>query len=170
MSCCFLDALYFKHLKHYSFSWENNISEQNKGVAVPFTHLKTKERFFIDEKAQLDSVNEDLPAFSFELSYQKQAKRKKGWLFDPKKRHLFTLLWRLFIPMPLKSLPPAKELWSIVGCSSNIFVSLGWKKTIFNPKKEGYLVYPKDNKAEQPLNLILKLDHLFDIGIAKKLV
>ena len=36
-------------------------------------------------------------------------------------------------------------------------------------KSEGYLFHSKSNKAETPLNLILKLDWLIREGIAKRL-
>tara|TARA_E500000318_G_C3552484_1_gene209536 strand:- start:1588 stop:1719 length:132 start_codon:yes stop_codon:yes gene_type:complete len=37
-------------------------------------------------------------------------------------------------------------------------------------KYEGYLFFSTKNKAEKPINLILKLEYLERIGIAKRLV
>ena len=39
-----------------------------------------------------------------------------------------------------------------------------------HPKKEGYLFFSTQNKAEKPINLILKLEFLDKIGVAKRLV
>ncbi|MEC8832938.1 MAG: hypothetical protein VX772_11305 [Bacteroidota bacterium] len=39
-----------------------------------------------------------------------------------------------------------------------------------HPKTEGYLFFSTKNIAEKPVNLILKLDYLERIGVAKKLV
>ena len=180
----FLDNLYSNHLKQYSFSREHNISEQHKGVDVIFTRLKTEERFFVDEKAQLDYVNEDLPTFAFELFYEKKKIKKQGWLFDPNKKTQFyalvtaiysdapqiftsckiTLVNRRLLLAHLKGLGLREDDFPIPEKHG--------KKAIeqLHPKKEGYLFYSRNNKAEKPLNLILKLDYLLDIGVAKRLV
>ena len=37
-------------------------------------------------------------------------------------------------------------------------------------KTEGYLFFSRHNKAEKPINLVLKLDFLIENGLAKRLV
>ena len=85
----FLDAYYKKHLKHYAFERVHDSQQQMWGVDLILVHNTSQKRFLIDEKAQLDYINEDLPTFAFELVYQKDGEVKKGWLFDAKKKTEF---------------------------------------------------------------------------------
>lgn len=180
----FLDALYDRHLTHYTHHREKNLSEQHSGVDVVFTHLTSGQRYFIDEKAQLDYINEDLPTFAFELSYLKQSKRKKGWLFDPnKKTQFYALVTGIFSDAPncftaAKITLVNRQL--LIHHLGRLHISedtIGLPKlhgrhllSGLDPNTEGYLFLSKKNKAEAPLNLILRLDYLIAIGVAKRLV
>ena len=97
----FLDEQYHKHLKNYRFAREKTLSKQHRGIDVVFTHRITHKSFLIDEKAQLDYLNEDLPTFAFELSYLKNRERKKGWLFDTyKKTQFYALITAIYTDVP----------------------------------------------------------------------
>ncbi len=87
-----LDVYYQKHLIHYHTKRVHDLESQLAGVDVVFIHKKNKEQFYIDEKAQLDYVNDDLPTFAFELGYYKKDIFKEGWLIRPKENHRFLCL------------------------------------------------------------------------------
>ena len=180
----FLDKQYTKYLKNYSFCRETDLSQQHLGVDIRFTHIASGKTFLIDEKAQLDYLNDDLPTFAFELSYQKKDVRKTGWLFDfNKKTQFYALVTAIYSDAP-KTFTSVKitlvnrelliQFLTNIGFNKGSFVlpKLHGKQILkqLNPKTEGYLFYSKDNKAEQPLNLILRLDFLLTKGVAKRLV
>ncbi len=181
-----LDAYYQKYLNHYHFERIDDLGRQMEGIDVVFTHKKTKKTFFIDEKAQLDYVNEDLPTFAFELSYEKNGSLKMGWLFDPAKKTRFyalvtsiyaygsdaytsckiTFVNREKLIFFLKSRKISqKTLENSIGKSQNKKIKIDG----LHDQSEGYLYFSKLNKAEKPVNLILKLDFLTAMGIAKRL-
>mgnify|MGYP000627733364 CR=1 FL=1 len=54
--------------------------------------------------------------------------------------------------------------------SENQNVHGKWILEKLNSKAEGYLFFSTQNKAEKPVNLVLKLDYLERFGVAKKLV
>ncbi len=184
-----LDAYYSGHLKNYDFERISDKKQQILGVDVNFIHNKTKRIYSIDEKAQLDYLNEDLPTFAFEISYQKSGVQKEGWLFDNSKiTDFYSLITGIY----------ADELSRFLFCKITLvnrekLVSLLKQKNItkemlleavrasglqhgkiivdgLDQKNEGYLFYSKSNKAEQPINLILKLDWLLEMNLAKRLV
>jgi len=180
----FLDELYTKHLKYYSFRREANIVKQREGIDLVFTHKGTKETYFVDEKAQLDYLNEDLPTFAFELLYQKREILRKGWLFDTRKKtQFYALVTGIYSDAP-NTYTSAKITMVNRQLLLHRLVQLGvseqkvalpnnhGKQVLpqLNPDEEGYLFLSKKNKAEQPLNLVLRLDFLFMMGVAKRLV
>ncbi len=180
----FLDSLYNRYLKHYSFKRIDTISEQYRGVDAIFTHHKTNDVYYIDEKAQLDYVNDDLPTFAFEISFQKDGKRKNGWLFDSKKKtQFYSLITAIYSDAP-KTFTSAKitlvnrqllldHLSQRGICNDTIKIpKTHGKQSIpqLNSKDEGYLFFSKKNKAEEPLNLVLYLDFLIEKGVAKRLI
>ncbi|MAU27476.1 MAG: hypothetical protein CMH48_05440 [Muricauda sp.] len=184
-----LDGCYQKHLRHYDFIRVHDVKRQRQGVDVIFRNKKTGKEYFIDEKAQLDYINEDLPTFAFELLYVKDGGQKQGWFFDKsKKTDFYALATAIFSDeaglytsckitlvnrQKLISLLVEKGL-SQHSLRSNFadFTKNHGKSTVaqLNEKTEGYLYFSKLNKAERPLNLILKLDFLKDNGLAKRLV
>jgi hypothetical protein len=154
-----------------------------------FTHKQTKVIFNIDEKAQLDYINEDLPIFAFELGYYKKNRYEEGWLFDHHKKTDFyslataiyedesniftsckvTLVNRKMLLAFLNKKAKSKKILTDY-CDSNIEHQGKLKIKELNTKYEGYFYFSKNNKSEKPINLILKLEFLIDLGIAKRLV
>ena len=87
-----MDSYYRNHLKLYGFERVKNLEQQLEGIDLILKNKKTGEAFFVDEKAQLDYVNESLPTFAFEILYRKNEIEKLGWLLDAKKRTQFYAL------------------------------------------------------------------------------
>lgn len=145
--------------------------------------------FYVDEKAQLDYVNESLPTFAFELSYHKNGYQKRGWLFDiSKKTHFYALVTSIFSDEEkmftscnitfvnrkklighLENLRLTEEhLTKVIRNNAQTNGKLILES--LHPKKEGFLFFSTSNKAEKPINLVLRLEFLVEIGIAKRLV
>ena len=181
-----LDAYYSKGLRHYYFERVQSLQEQLRGVDVIFKHRKTKETFLVDEKAQLDYINEDLPTFAFELHYLKNGVLKEGWLFDSaKKTDFYALVTAIYEDEPDKytsckvtfvNRSKLVAFLEAMGVTKNSLLDYYQNGTVphgkmeiqeLNPKKAGYLYHSKNNKSEQPFNLVLKLDYLLSNGIAK---
>ncbi|GMN10009.1 hypothetical protein MTsPCn9_15760 [Croceitalea sp. MTPC9] len=183
-----LDSYYKSNLKHYTFERITDIKQQYKGVDLIFKHMESGASFYIDEKAQLDYINEDLPTFAFELCYLKNGEEKRGWLFDEKKiTNFYSLITAIYSDEPNSytsckiTLVNRKRLIEFLlkrgidkkSISENIFLRVkkhGKHKILgLDDKKEGYLFFSKQNKNEQPINLILRLDFLIQHKIAKRL-
>lgn len=184
-----LDAYYRKYLKHYHFKRISNLKQQLQGIDLILTHKVSKKEFLIDEKAQLDYLNNDLPTFAFELQYQKKGAIKQGWLFDThKKTYFYALATAIYSDEPniyasckitwvnRKKLISFLENRAITENSLKYFVKNAIEKQGkvilegLDAKTEGYLYYSTQNKAEKPINLILKLGFLVENGLAKRLV
>lgn len=184
-----LDSYYNKYLKNYNFKRVNDLKSQLKGIDLIFTSKENGQRFFVDEKAQLDYINEDLPTFAFELSYFKNEQPKKGWLFDADKvTDFYALITGIYADEPqqftsckITFVNRAKLIRFLndLGLTETFLLKtmqttsdFHGKKKIqgLNQKNEGYLFFSRFNKAEKPVNLILKLDFLIANGIAKRLV
>ena len=184
-----LDSYYQKHLKQYCFERISNLKKQLQGIDLILKNSISGKRFFVDEKAQLDYVNESLPTFAFELFYQKEGIQKQGWLFDASKKTQFYALItsiysdedNVFTSCNITFVNREKLIQHLdgVGLSQKGLEQIISKKqnkhgklTLeqLNPKSEGYLFFSTKNKAEKPINLILKLDYLERIGVTKKLV
>ncbi|MBO0321025.1 hypothetical protein J0X14_01860 [Muricauda sp. CAU 1633] len=184
-----LDFYYKKYLKQYFFERFLDLKQQLLGIDLILTNKKTGLVYVVDEKAQLDYINETLPTFAFELFYSKNGVEKQGWLFDAsKKTHFYALVTSIFsdeeehftscnitfvnrekLIQHLTGLGLDQERFQkIVAEHKGHHGKLGLEK--LHPWHEGYLFFSTQNKAEQPINLILKLDYLIDIGIAKRLV
>jgi len=184
-----LDSYYQKHLKQYCFERISNLKKQLQGIDLILKDNISGKRFFVDEKAQLDYVNESLPTFAFELMYLKNTVQKQGWLFDvSKKTQFYALITSIYsdeddvftscnitfvnrekLILRLNEMGLSqKGLEQIISKNQNKHGKLTLEQ--LNPKSEGYLFFSTKNKAEKPVNLILKLDYLERIGVAKKLV
>ncbi|MBO0342049.1 MAG: hypothetical protein VX798_02150 [Bacteroidota bacterium] len=184
-----LDFYYQKYLKHYTFERVSYIKKQLQGIDLILKNVSTGKRFYLDEKAQLDYINESLPTFAFELLYQKNGIQKQGWLFDnSKKTHFYALVTSIF----------SDEAKKFTSCNITIVnrekliqhldkkgLSQTYLERIITENKglngklnldkldarnEGYLFFSSNNKIEKPVNLILRLDYLQRIGVAKRLV
>lgn len=184
-----LDAYYQKHLKHYDFERIHDMKRQMQGIDVILKHKTNGKTFFVDEKAQLDYINEELPTFAFELSYEKKGVLKKGWLFDTAKETQFYALVtaiysdepNIFTSCKITLVNREKLLGFLKTKNINIATlknavsksaSQNGKIKIeqLNHRTEGYLFLSRKNKAEKPTNLILKLEFLIEKGIAKRLI
>lgn len=84
-----LDYYYQKHLKHYTFERVSQLKQQLQGIDLILKDRQSGKQFYLDEKAQMDYINESLPTFAFELFYQKDGVKKQGWLFDASKKNSF---------------------------------------------------------------------------------
>ena len=183
-----LDQYYAKNLVYYNFKRIYDRKRQFEGVDLLFTHKETGLSYAIDEKAQLDYINEDLPTFAFELSYTKRNILKKGWFYDPsKKTEFYALITGIYTDAPnaftsckitlvnraklinyLKSIGITElYLKNVVNNNEKGHGKLKLKE--LDHRTEGYLYRSSNNKAEQPINLVLKLSFLLQNGLAKRL-
>lgn len=184
-----LDRCYNVHLRHYNFERVHDKQRQFAGIDLILTHKETSLSYFVDEKAQLDYINDDLPTFAFELSYQKAGVIKKGWLYDAnKKTEFYSLITAIYADAPnmftsckitlvnRKKLINALSqkgidetlLTRYVDSSETAHGKL--KLTEMNHRTEGYLYVSSKNKSEKPANLVLRLDFLLQNGLAKRLI
>ncbi len=185
----FLDEQYQKYLKHYSFERVSNLQEQFLGVDLVFTHKQKGTFYHIDEKAQLDYLNENLPTFAFEVFYERNSEQKGGWFLDSKKKtdfySLVTGIYRdekdKFTSCNIIFVNRKKLLDFLMsrGLSQERIVQLARSQPNYHgkmelqslsPHSEGYLFFSRKNKAEKPVNLVLKLGFLIRIGVGKRLV
>lgn len=183
-----LNQYYAKNLKHYNFNRVHDRKRQLEGIDLVFTHKETGLSYTIDEKAQLDYINEDLPTFAFELSYVKKSILKKGWFYDSSKKTAFyALITGIFADAPNAftscKITLVNRAKLIAYLNSKGVTELYLKSVINNhdtghgklkldeldPKTEGYIYLSSNNKAEQPINLILRLSFLLQNGLAKRL-
>lgn len=180
-----LDAYYKSELKNYSFERITDTKQQYQGIDLIFSDNKSGFQYYIDEKAQLDYINEDLPTFAFELSYLKNGKKKKGWLFDKNKRtDFYSLITAIYSDEPncytsckITLVNRAKLLAFLNKRDLNNNILFAKPKQHgkhiikeLREKDEGYLYFSKTTKAEQPINLILRLEFLIKNRLAKRLV
>ena len=185
----FLDDCYTKGLENYTFERIYDVKRQLSGIDLLFTHHQNGAVYAIDEKAQLDYINEALPTFAFELQYEKYGVLKNGWLFDTKKKtefySLITSIYsdepKVFTSCKITFVNRAKLLQflgerNITEKSLQNYIN---KKAAhrpkleiaeLNPRTEGYLYFSTQNKAEKPINLILKLDFLIENGVAQRFI
>lgn len=185
----FLDLIYDKHLKHYSFQRIQDLKEQFQGIDLILMNKDSQKTYYVDEKAQLDYLNDDLPTFAFELNYLKRGEVKKGWFFDAtKKTDFYSLITAIYSDEPNKFtsckvtfvnrnklicflISRQITLEFLENTAEKSEIKHGKIKiSELDYKKEGYLFLSNLNKAEKPLNLILKLDFLIENGLAKRLI
>ncbi|MBD0779739.1 hypothetical protein HPE56_18210 [Maribacter sp. ANRC-HE7] len=184
-----LDSMYHNHLKNYGFKRISDLNLQHRGVDLILIQKNTQKTFFVDEKAQLDYVNDDLPTFAFEINYQKNGKIKPGWLYDPsKKTDFYALVTAIYADEPqtytsckitFVNRPKLIDLLTTRKLTQNR-LEIYWEKahgkhgkfkiSELDSHSEGYLYASTQNKAEKPFNLILKLDFLMENGVAKRFV
>ncbi len=184
-----MDSYYQKHLKKYAFERISNRRQQLQGIDLVLKDKFSDAFYYVDEKAQLDYVNESLPTFAFELFYEKEGAKKQGWLFDvSKKTHFYALVTSIFsdvdkvftscnitlvnrekLILHLSTLGLTREFFEqSVQDNRDVHGKFILKKLC--PKKQGCLYFSTQNKAEKPINLILRLSYLEQIGVAKRLV
>lgn len=190
----YLDTVYPKLFDktHYSVKRINNLGLQHKGVDLLLENAKNK--FYVDEKAQLDYLNVSLKTFAFELSYLKFGGWREGWLFDNKKiTEIYFLITEIKVVNPeniyqgIQSLKITgiyrsrllKHLEKI-GLTKDRLLEiekelrnsgLGGRTDIkeLNSKIEGNVNLTL-GKSEKPINLVLKLDYLIKHQIGAILI
>ncbi|WP_298793353.1 hypothetical protein [uncultured Allomuricauda sp.] len=184
-----LDSYYQKNLKFYDFERTQHLKQQLDGIDLVLKNKTTQQVHFVDEKAQLDYINESLPTFAFELLYQKNGAEKPGWLFDKKKQtHFYALATNIFsdekgiyTSCNVTFVNRQKLISYLIERGLTLHLlqktisankSLHGKLVMDNldPKTEGYLFFSRKNKAENPINLVLRLEFLLKIGVGKQLV
>ena len=183
-----LDSYYRKHLKFYDFERVHGLEQQLSGVDLILTRKKTGETFFVDEKAQLDYLNKNLPTFAFELFYTKNDALKPGWLFDTQKTtQMYALVTNIqkesdtFAACSITFVNRQKLLSFLAEKGSNeVFLRNRVLKHLefhgkmelpgLDLRKEGHVHFSSNNKAEQPINLVFQLAFLKEIGVAKKFI
>lgn len=189
----FMDEKYVQltENKDYEISRVSDSKLQKQGDNL-IRHQQNKE-LYIDEKAQLDYLNRTLATFAFEISYEKKDNIKVGWFIDDEK---LTDIYFLISSIRCKD---TQDLSTISACNLIIVDRkklLAWLTTKelglerirelsnalrekashgridtekLNSSTEGYFYFSKENKAEKPINLILRLDNLVELGMAVKL-
>jgi len=184
----FLDEIYEK--LSLSFIRISEPELQNKGVDVIIEHRGRK--FYIDEKAQLDYLGHSLPTFTFEISYLKNNRWKKGWLYDENKitDHYFLITDIILNTDKIENGFKSCSITSVNAKKLRAYLEktgLDWKllsnldgeirqsdqqKNIplhsLKEREEGCL-YFSAQKDEKPLNLKLYLKWLITIKVAKKI-
>ena len=187
----YLDKLYTG--KGIDFNRVSDINKQHQGIDI-IIQIKAEE-YLIDEKAQLHYLNKDLPTFTFELSYFKNDRLKKGWLFDEKKlTQYYFLITGIFLKKGKTKLSNSNDIdkIKITSVNRNKLIEhlssinldeeklIGYDKELrktdsfgkntvpeLNPNSEG-LIFLTKQLIEKPMNLQLRLEYLIKTKVAKK--
>jgi hypothetical protein len=188
----FLDKIYPTVLQGYQIERINNIENQYQGIDLILT--KEGKNHYIDEKAQLDYLNNELPTFAFEISYLKNGIEKFGWLFDKTKlTQKYFLITGIYLNNP-KNINEGFKDCNIISVDRIKLLNLLESKNLdfnsttkinsrirsskeekgieikeLNKNTEGRFYYSKSNKSEQPINLVLYIDFLIKSNVAKKI-
>ena len=188
----YLDNIY--RSKKLEFERVFDLDRQMQGIDV-IIQLNSND-YIIDEKSQLHYINNDLPTFTFELSYlNKYQELKKGWLFDSSK---LTQYYFLVTGIYLKE--SKTKLESFVDIDKLKITSVNRIKLINHLNKIGLsedtlheydiafrsnnsygkniiselddkingVIYFTEHLSEKPINLQLRLQYLIDCKVAKK--
>ena len=185
----YLDSVYNKI--PLALKRNNDMNLQYKGVDLIFNN---KSKIYIDEKAQLDYLNADLPTFTFELSYLKRSEIKMGWFLDTSKITDYYFLITDIRTNNKGSISKGITHCKITSVNRQKLILLldeigltykrlslydqsiraknsKVKKTVINElyeKSQGCLVY-SEHLEEKPINLMLRLDFLIKNNVAKKI-
>lgn len=188
----FLDDIYPTIIEGYQIERISDIEQQHRGIDLIIS--RDGQNYFIDEKAQLDYLNKELPTFAFEISYLKNSKENFGWLYDKTKQtHKYFLITGIFLNNPedinegfqkciITSVDRVKliallklkglDIETITKYNDNIRSGTAEKNVNINELNsysEGRFYYSKSNKSEQPINLVLYLDFLIRSKVAKRI-
>ena len=189
----YLDIVYKERLAGFKVQRIYEPKLQQKGVDLIITGDGARE-YLIDEKAQLDYLDNDLPTFAFEISYLKDGMQRLGWLLDgTKKTERYFLITSIHLNYPgyfesgfkscritsvdrykLIKMLEGKGLYyeRILEIDQQIRSGKNEQTipvTELDHKKEGKFYFSRSNKVEQPINIVLRLDHLIELGIGKVL-
>jgi len=169
----------------------NDITEQHKGIDLIYTHDTTGVKVKIDEKAQLNYIDQHLDTFVFEISYLKKKEWRKGWFYDEKKEtEKYFLITSIkssceneFEDFRLISVDRKKlqDHLAGLGLSENKIMEYekmfradtnqykGEQSVPELPKELGSFHNSFYNLDEGPINLKLRLSTLLKKGLAKEL-
>lgn len=185
----FLDLIYDKLNLNLQRISDSNL--QYRGVDL--IYAQGEKDLYIDEKAQLNYLNKDLPTFTFELSYLKENVLRQGWLFDEEKQtDYYFLVTGIFLNgTDLKDFKNIKSC-KITSVNRNKLIEhlslLGLTRAKLEfydreirtdqqfgqhlieeiASKNGSL-YFTEYLLEKPINLKLKLQYLLNTNIAKRI-
>ena len=189
----YLDKIYSEIFDSTKFNVTRvrDYHKQNSGIDIVINHLKSSQKFYIDEKAQLDYINQDLPTFAFETSYLKHGELKQGWLFDEDKITDYYFLITSILcngqgissgikSVKIHSIDRMKFIQLLKGKGLTRSVIKRYDNQIrkseqngsiaikeLNHLSEGKFYYSKAKKIESPINLVMKLSYLTKMGVAK---
>lgn len=189
----YLDGVYPNIFNGFAIKRKADLESQHRGIDIVIS--KNDKSYFIDEKAQLDYLDIDLPTFAFEISYIKDGVQKLGWLYDETKlTNKYFLITAIYLNEP-NNLKKGFKSCKITSVDRNKLINLlNSKKLSFSRVNdlnnqirnsnneggirldeldyysEGKLFFSKSNKSEQPINLVLKLDFLINCGVAKRVI
>ena len=187
----YLDGIYSDTLKDFNIERISDIDLQHRGVDIIIS--RSGNNYHIDEKAQLDYTGHDLPTFAFEITYLKHGEQKLGWLFDAHKvTDKYFVITGIFLNTPndfnkgfksckITSVDRTRlvRLLSTKGLEIQRILEINQELRSgsregsiavkeLDSRSEGNFYFSKSNKAEQPINIVLKLDYLIKNGVAKK--
>lgn len=185
----FLDAVYQKLNLNFQRITDTNF--QYKGIDLIYP--QEGKDLYIDEKAQLNYLNKDLPTFTFELSYLKDNVLKQGWLFDAEKQtDYYFLVTAIYLDgndlrnrnniktckITSVNRPKLVEHLRLLGLTRAKleFYNQELRKEqqfgqhlIEEIDPENGALHFTEYLAEKPINLKLKLEYLLDAKIAKRI-
>lgn len=188
----YLDSYYSSVFENTDYTLERVHDPRNQYKGIDLIIKNNKKEYFIDEKAQLDYLEESLPTFAFELSYYKGPKIKQGWLLDSlKETQFYFLISAIKCHIPGKIFTGIKSA-KVISVNRKLLLnyldSIGLDKTRlehydYKLRKEGRFknpikeldrrtegnIYYSEKKVERPMNIVLHLQNLIDRNIAKEL-
>lgn len=184
----FLDKNHYTRevFNNYDIERVTNLDQQHKGIDLIIRNKERTQKFLVDEKAQLNYVNQKLPTFAFELSYLKNGNYRKGWLFDKSK-----LTDKYFLITSIKEESDEIQDVRLISIDRQKLIHLletkGLSEKVLNDydsqirvkkeyrkkhipeidTREGYLFYT-EFLNEQPLNIVLYLNYLIEKDVGKE--
>ncbi|MDA7803900.1 hypothetical protein N8987_04925 [Crocinitomix sp.] len=190
----YLDGIYARIFNKTKFlvSRITERNEQLKGIDLRIEKLDDSSIFYVDEKAQLDYINFNLPTFAFETSYLKYGSYREGWLYDESKlTQYYFLVTQIHatigtdITQGIRKLKihsvDRTKLQTLLGQrgldkavlekydseirESNVDGKIKIKE--LDNVSEGAFHFSRKNKSESPINLVLKLSFLEENNVAK---
>jgi len=190
----YLDTFYPQIFKDSTFTVERIWDTRQQHQGIDLLLKNDKQCFYVDEKAQLDYLNISLPTFAFEISYLKRGHWRVGWLVDATKvTQIYFLITNICLVekddlsaglsnIKIIGIYRAKLLALLKSRGLNQQRVIALEKSIrnnnisgkipipeLNEKKEGVFYFSKNNKKEQPINIVLKLSFLLKEGVGKVL-
>lgn len=183
----FMDEQFYSN-KVKDFIRFEDLDNQLKGKDVSFTLGKLK-NILVDEKAQSQYINKNLPTFAFEISFiRSSGDWTLGWLFDTtKENNYFILIW----PFASKDWNITKEDIIKLDCllidklkiqkflekeGFNINTMLEEEKRIREHKLSGKInnsvskyvyFYKTDHLSEKPVNIVIRKEKLIELAELK---